>query len=488
MSEKEDYLEFTKRALEKYRPQDISYFLGHEERFLLGLEFLNKNTAKENLKVWDLGTGFPFQSLWFHKKFHWNLLWSDLHPENKLEIDEEAKFSLFNICLEEFPKEEFDVIISTEVLEHLPCNLLKVKKKIKAALKQEGLWLVSFPLKGFNAQDYDKDLSLPFEEYSEAHLREFTEKSALQFLEDSSLEILEKDKVFCPAYGGVILVALLRKGKKKTQEKRINEERESQEKPRVLICITAKNDAKFLPRFLEQMKDLNYPKEKLKWIWMYGKSIDDTLDLILDFHKKTPYQFEVYEEPVFENKTRSSLWIADLLNFFKKLWKDEDYILFPDCDIVKIPPETLNVLIGAKKDIVAPYIWIEGSKPRQFFDTYIFRVNNKTYANVEIDGKKYDAWNPPFKDSKEPVQLQSVGSFILIKSKVFNKVSWDNPAPHYQFCKAARNSGFTVWSLPFLEIEHANVTGVETPHLPVEYYVVRGLLESRYLKKMQEEG
>ena len=94
--------------------------------------------------------------------------------------------------------------------------------------------------------------------------------------------------------------------------------------------------------------------------------------------------------------------------------------------------------------------------------------------------------DPPFKEEKVPIQLDSVGTFYLIKAKVFKEVPFDNPCPAYQFCKNARKKGYTVWALPSLVIEHANVEGLETPHLPLEWYVSRRILPASELEKLKE--
>ncbi len=253
-----------------------------------------------------------------------------------------------------------------------------------------------------------------------------------------------------------------------------------------MICLSTKNDAKYLPRFLKAMEELDYPKDKLRWVWLYGKSVDNTLEIILDFHKKRNYRYEVYEEPVLHRPIRSSLYNAELCNEFKKLYEGEEFVLFPDTDVVKIRPNLLKELVKLNLDIVAPYVWIENSNPRQFFDTYVFRYSGQRFDKLVINGKLYDAWHPPFLDKKEPVELDSVGTFILIKGKVFQEVDWENPAPHYQFCKNARKKGYKVYACPWLEIEHADVLKDGEVHLPVEWYVAKGLLPKEELKKMRK--
>ena len=122
-----------------------------------------------------------------------------------------------------------------------------------------------------------------------------------------------------------------------------------------MLAILTKNDAKYLPKFLKAMKELDYPKENLRWVWIYGKSIDRTLDIILEFHKKEPYKFEIYEEPLIERPIDSSLYNAELCNAFKEFYKGEDFVLFADTDVIEIPKNILKEMTKLNLDIVAPY-------------------------------------------------------------------------------------------------------------------------------------
>jgi len=258
---------------------------------------------------------------------------------------------------------------------------------------------------------------------------------------------------------------------------------ERKEWPSILVAILTKNDAKYLPKFLKAMKELDYPKDKLRWVWIYGKSIDNTLDIILNFHKKENYKFEIYEEPVIERLLPSSLYNAELCNAFKDFYKEEDFVLFADTDVIEIPKNTLKEMVKVNLDIVAPYPYLREGKRIRFYDSYVFRYKSWKFEHVEENGKVYDVYNPIFKDEKKPVELDSVGTFLLIKGEVFKKVKWSNPAPHLQFCLSARKLGFKVYGLPYLKIFHANVGG-EEPHYPVEYYVRMKLVPASELGKV----
>lgn len=259
--------------------------------------------------------------------------------------------------------------------------------------------------------------------------------------------------------------------------------------PNIMICLLSKNEAKSLPQFFKAMEQLDYPKEKLRWVWMYGRSVDDTLSLIQEFHKKNSYKYEIYEEPVFERLLASSLYNARLCNEFKNLYKKEEFVLFIDSDVIEMPPETLKELVKVDKDIVAPYPYRKDSAGSEFFyDTYVFRFHGWKFERIEYQGKVFDYSNPIFKDEKKPVEIDSVGTCLLIKANVFLEVDWDNPVPHLQFCNKARSKGFKVWALPYLKIYHVDVTEInESPHFPLEWYVMRGILPVEEMEKVGYE-
>jgi len=246
--------------------------------------------------------------------------------------------------------------------------------------------------------------------------------------------------------------------------------------PKILLCLLTKNNAQSLPRFLKAMDEIDYPKEKLRWTWMYGKSVDNTLDLILEYHKSRPYRFEIYEEPCIKRPIRGSLYNAQLYTEFKSFWKEEPFVLFIDSEIVQIPPKAIKELVETDKDIIAPFIFIEGTET--FYPSCLFCWK----------GLRFGYWPEiaSFRNSKDPVELDSVGTMVLIKSKAFLEAEWENPLPFYQFCKDAKEKGFQVWGAHYIKVYHSKVT-----HYPLEWYVLKKLLPQTELSKIGfrlEEG
>jgi len=184
------------------------YFLGHFPRFWKQIEAIDKYIDFDtDAKVLDCGTTFPFASYYLNLKFGCEVSFCSI--DNQLiTINNKVKGFHCNICYDDFGTNKWDMVFLTEVLEHLPCNLIKVKEKIIRSIKPGRYLLTSHPLKGKNAHNYDKDLELDWNK-SHNHLREFTEQTAESFI--TELKILEKHIVYTREYGGNMYQFLYKK-------------------------------------------------------------------------------------------------------------------------------------------------------------------------------------------------------------------------------------------------------------------------------------
>lgn len=258
--------------------------------------------------------------------------------------------------------------------------------------------------------------------------------------------------------------------------KEIFTEKESVVRPKVLIVTPIKNDACYLERHFSAWENVDYPREEIRWVWIYGHSKDNTKEMLDKYFSNGEWNCEIYYEPKFKNLTCSAMWIADVMNAARKLYRGEDYVLIEDGDIVKIAPDLLNELIRLDLDIVAPYVWHDG-REKDFFDTYVFR---------DLYGVKYPINNVPFTGHTEPIEMNSVGTMVLIKGKIFSEIEFENPCPNLQFCNNAKRKGYRIWTAPWINIFHADV-GKERgeSHMSPEFYIEKGILPKSLLEKVK---
>ena len=246
---------------------------------------------------------------------------------------------------------------------------------------------------------------------------------------------------------------------------------------RVLIISPLKNEAFWLPRHLKAWEKVDYPRDQIRWVIQLGRSIDMTEKILRNYFKKHKWNVEIYPDPKHFNPTGSAMFLADVVNEFKKYYKEEDFIVLDDGDTVGLPKAFLKELIKLDLDIVAPSIWIEKRNPPTFFDTYVFRT---------LDGSRFPPIGIPYKDSKLPIQLGSVGTTVLIKGNIFKEIPFENPIPTLQFCRNARKAGYKVWFAPWVNVYHADIEKERSEyHQPLEWYVRQGRIPKEMLEKVK---
>jgi hypothetical protein len=248
------------------------------------------------------------------------------------------------------------------------------------------------------------------------------------------------------------------------------------ESPTILIVSPLKNEANWIKRHLRAWEKVDCPGNKVRWVIILGRCIDKTEEILLDYFEKHKWNVEIYREPKFYNPTGNALFIADVMNAFKKYYQEEDFVVLDDGDTVRIPKNFLTEITQLNLDITAPSIWIDKTDPPQFFDTYVFRT---------LEGKRFPAFGIPNQESKLPVEIQSAGTLLVVKGKVFSEISFENPVPSMQFCRNARKAGYKVWFVPWIKVMHADVTEKEGIHMPLEFYVQKGMVSEKMLEKVR---
>lgn len=227
------------------------------------------------------------------------------------------------------------------------------------------------------------------------------------------------------------------------------------ELPKIMIGMMLKNSARFLPTVLNEIVKLDYPKDKLRLVGIYGKSIDNTLEIMKDFKKKNIIKTEVYQEqPDQFLRMLKQYGAATVWNDMKRSMNDnEDYFLLIDSDLVKLPTNLIKELLKVDADIVAPYPWVEN---KHFFDSWGFRINNIRFSPKD----------PPGKGLKYPIEVDNVGTCFLANRETWISVPVNNPHPYLTFHSNARKYGYQIAALPYLEVFHADLEKLGIYHLP----------------------
>lgn len=212
----------------------------------------------------------------------------------------------------------------------------------------------------------------------------------------------------------------------------------------LVACLVAQEET-WLPRFLDRLSRLSYPK--LRYAFVVGKRISM-------LHQWANQRWS-------EDKTKT--WIKEsdpqeLTDRFERLAYlrnvivekaniVEDYVFWIDCDVIEFQPDLIQELMRHNVSVVAPSVYIEATN--QFYDTFAFRYLNET---------KFQAFgsHPP----AGLLEVHSVGTCYLVHSSLYNqsRVRYHGgDSEQVTFCTEARNVGGRVYVDFSLRIEHANL-------------------------------
>lgn len=197
----------------------LKYFNDHFVRFNGIIELCKKNNIKPK-KVCEIGSFFPFSSYYF----------KTINPDTTIDLYDiiirniadlritvepynvnGIKLIDFNLNTDKFPDKKYDLVIMSEVMEHLPCNLFGLEKRVIGLLKNSSYLVITYPMGNRNVKNYEKDLDLDFEKSHGDwgnHLREFNRETTPLFFKD--LIKMDETTVNYIAYG-IIQIILYKK-------------------------------------------------------------------------------------------------------------------------------------------------------------------------------------------------------------------------------------------------------------------------------------
>lgn len=209
MTNEEYLIRLNAEVLSETVPGVAEYFNGHLPRFVATLDAFRKHLSSGIELVYDMGTGDPFTSYWFNLTQGARVMFGMPQP-HRGPVNEMVTPLAINLCIDRPPLEMADLVICTECLEHLPCNLYKVRAYLMSIVKPGGHLLLSFPLGGANAKGYWRDDLGDKLKISNPHIREFTQETAREFAYGTGWDMVDEFSVYTSAYGGQMMHAILK--------------------------------------------------------------------------------------------------------------------------------------------------------------------------------------------------------------------------------------------------------------------------------------
>lgn len=186
------------------------YFDSHYPRFALHLKMWKEFLDKESIRrVYDFGTPVPFTAYYFHLTQGAEVIYGMLEECNN-RLNEDVYPITINLCTDRPALGSADLVICTECLEHLSCNLYKVREYLKSLVAKSKFLFLSFPCGGQNPVGYYKDQPDLFVK-SNSHIREFTREGAKEFAYGTGWDVIAERESSQPAYGAPILNVLMRR-------------------------------------------------------------------------------------------------------------------------------------------------------------------------------------------------------------------------------------------------------------------------------------
>ena len=183
----------------------MNYTIGHLPRIWAGVQMIKK-LKPYRWTILEAGSPYPFMSFYFYLHENCVSVSSDLY-DRKWNVNVDLSFRKINLCTDLPIEEKYDLVIASEVFEHLPCNLGKVRDQLYETATKAVLF--SFPMKSMAKDSLFEDVKDP-KEFTKAHghLREFK-----GLVDDFVCEfnVIDTKVVHPPAYGGDIKLVLIKK-------------------------------------------------------------------------------------------------------------------------------------------------------------------------------------------------------------------------------------------------------------------------------------
>uniref|UniRef100_A0A8C2TMF7 procollagen-lysine 5-dioxygenase n=1 Tax=Coturnix japonica TaxID=93934 RepID=A0A8C2TMF7_COTJA len=205
------------------------------------------------------------------------------------------------------------------------------------------------------------------------------------------------------------------------------------EYPRVKIGVFIEQPTPFLPKFLDRLLTLDYPKEALS-VFIHNNEV---------YHEKHIKKFWEKAKNMIRNikivGPEENLSQAEARNMGMDLCRQDDaceYYFSIDADVVLTNPKTLKILIEQNRKIIAPLVTRHGKLWSNFWgalspDGYYAR--SEDYIDI-VQGNRVGVWNIPYMANIYLIKGQTLRSEMKEK----NYFMRDKLDPDMALCRNAR--------------------------------------------------
>jgi hypothetical protein len=231
------------------------------------------------------------------------------------------------------------------------------------------------------------------------------------------------------------------------------------EQPVVCVGCPIQNRDFIVKEYLQCIYNLDYPKDKLIPAFFVNNTSDQTGKIIQEWmekHREKYFNILYFEkQKVYKGKIDSQLrdkrdftLFAVVRNLFLKyiIPYPFHYFFSVDSDIL-FPPETLKQLLSHHKDIISCLVW----------NGTVFGVDNYNYRKYMQDNRGVYNY---FQYQIQPGELFEVditGACYLMKREVLDagiRYKAHKKGEDWEFCVAAKESGFKLYCDPTIPVEH----------------------------------
>jgi hypothetical protein len=241
----------------------------------------------------------------------------------------------------------------------------------------------------------------------------------------------------------------------------------------VLILTPVKDAVPWLDGYFDNLARLTYPHRLISLGFLESDSLDGTHDVLKrrlagiskefrrvslgkrDFGYHLPPGIHRGAESI--QLERRTILARSRNHLLFRALQDEDWVLWLDVDVIEYPPDLLERLLAAGKEIVQPHCVLDYGGPT--FDCNGWR----DHGRLHLDDLRAEG---------DLVELDAVGgTILLVRADVHRDGLIFPPFPYGQRSPLARDGrgeleteglgimardlGYRCWGLPHLEVRHA---------------------------------